>query len=303
MVKAFGFFLFTLTLVHVLANRVYPPTKVIKLALAVSKATYLPITTKRFIKDGAIIENPSSLVPAFMLLGIIPFPPKYNPSQDKPACSIKEWTAKSHVNKETEVLMFTNVQQKLVVFGFRGTEPLNVRDWLGNFNLLPGTLTIGKTTISTHRGFRLRYGYIAQWFEAEYLKIPQSYSIVITGHSLGAAEATIAAIFAAGKLNRRPDAVVTYGSPYPGLLSLKKYYNQMVGCNRTVRMTAKCDPFTRVPMTVPGYIHVCDGVEVNGRIGLSFIKAHVLYQGYERGIQNKYSDVNAINFGCDQVLN
>ena len=112
----------------------------------------------------------------------------------------------------------------------------------------------------------------------------------------------MAAAFVAERLKRRPDAVVTFGSPYPGLLSLKKYYNKVVGCDRSVRMTAKCDPFTKVPMTVPGYLHVCDGVEVNGRTGLSFIKAHILYQGYERGIKNKYTNINEINFGCDQKL-
>lgn len=111
----------------------------------------------------------------------------------------------------------------------------------------------------------------------------------------------MAAAFVAERL-RRPDAVVTFGSPYPGLLSLKKYYNKVVGCDRTVRMTAKCDPFTRVPATVPGYLHVCDGVQVNGMTGLSFIKAHLLYQGYEKGIKNKYTDINTVNFGCDQMF-
>jgi hypothetical protein len=132
--------------------------------------------------------------------------------------------------------------------------------------------------------------------------IPIPYSIVLTGHSLGAAEATVAAAFVTGRLNRPPDAVVNFGSPYPGLLSLKKFYNKAVGCDRSVRMTAKCDPFTKVPITVPGYVHVCDGVEVNGRTGLSIIKAHILYKGYEDGIKNKYTNVNAINFGCDQML-
>lgn len=128
------------------------------------------------------------------------------------------------------------------------------------------------------------------------------YSIVLTGHSLGGAEATVAAVFVAERLNRRPDAVVTFGSPYPGLLSLKKYYTKVVGCDRTVRITAKCDPFTRVPMTIPGYLHTCDAVEVNGRTGFSFINAHILYQGYERGIRKKYTNMNEVNLGCDQIL-
>ena len=128
------------------------------------------------------------------------------------------------------------------------------------------------------------------------------YSIILTGHSLGAAEATVAAAFVAERLNRRPDAVVNFGSPYPGLLSLKKYYNKAVGCDRSVRMTAKGDSFTKVSITVPGYTHVCDEIEVDGRTGRNFIMAHLLYEGYEKGIKNKYANINEINFGCDQML-
>ena len=64
--------------------------------------------------------------------------------------------------------------------------------------------TIGKTTFTTHKSFRERYGYIASWFEAEYRNVPEDYTIVLTGHSLGGTEATIAAVFAAGKLKRLP---------------------------------------------------------------------------------------------------
>ena len=75
------------------SNKVYPPTKVIQLALAVSKATYLPIDSRRFIKNGAIIENPSSLMPR-RPFPLIYLPPKYYPAQDKTACSITGWKAK-----------------------------------------------------------------------------------------------------------------------------------------------------------------------------------------------------------------
>ena len=300
LIKLCNFLLLSFMVAAVLTKRIYQPKQLIKLALAVSKATYLPIPTKRFIKNGRIVENPSTFLPRFFL-GFIPLLPKYDPAQDKIACNIHGWTAKSYENRETELLMFRNDQQKLVVFGFRGTEPIGIQDWLANFDLLPARITIDKTTFSTHKGFRDRYGYIASWFEREYQGIPANYTIVLTGHSLGAAEATIAAVYAAGKLKRRPDVVVTYGSPYPGLLSLKKYYNLMVGCDRTIRITAKYDPFTRVPMTIPGYTHVCDGTEVDGKTGLIIINAHILYKGYERGIKNKY-DMNEINFGCDQML-
>ncbi|XP_028395435.1 lipase-like [Dendronephthya gigantea] len=294
----FRILVLTIFIDAIASNSVYPPTKVIQLSLGVSKAAYLPLPTRRFIKNGAIIENISTMMPR-RPFPLIYLPPKYDPAQDKEACSITGWKAEAYENRETEVLKFTHDEQKIVVFGFRGTEPFSVTDWLGNFNLQPGAFEINGTPVSIHKGFVKRYGYISSWFENEYMKVPADYSIVLTGHSLGGAEATVAAAFVAERLNRRPDAVVTFGSPYPGLLSFKKYYNKAVGCDRTVRMTAKCDPFTKVPMTVRGYLHVCDGVEVNGRTGISFIRAHILYEGYERGIKRKYTNIKEVSFGCD----
>ena len=285
----------------VAANRVYPPTKVIQLTLGVSKAAYLPLAGNRFIKNGGIVENPTTIVPRFFL-GFVPLPPKYDPNQDKFACSIRGWTAKSYEIKETEVLMYKNDQQKLVIFGFRGTEALNLIDWAKNFNLIPKRSTIGNTTFYTHKGFRCRYGYIASWFEREYQGIPADYTILITGHSLGGAEATIAAVYAAGKLKRRPDAVVTYGSPLVGTQSFKNYYNQVVGCDRTLRITAKGDLFTDVP-PIFGYTHVCNRIEVDGKTNIQPIKSHDLYGGYELGIRRKYPDMREIHFGCNRVLN
>ena len=77
--------------------------------------------------------------------------------------------------KETEVLEFIHDKQKLVVFGFRGTEPFSISDWSGNFNLQPGAFNINGTTVSIHKGFVKRYGYIASWFEQEYKNVPQNY--------------------------------------------------------------------------------------------------------------------------------
>ena len=285
--------------VYVAANRVNPPSKVIKLTLAVSKAAYIPFSERRFIRNGYIIENPSTSK-LRKLWGFIPLPPKYNPAQDKIACAVGGWIAKSYENKETEVLMFKNVEQKLVVFGFRGTEPTSLKDWSKNLKIFPGKSTIGQTTFTTHKGFRDRYGFIADWFEREYLNVPRDYSIVITGHSLGAAEATIAAVYAAGKLERRPDAVITYGSPISGAQDFKNYYNQVVGCDRTIRMAAKGDLVTIVP-AIFGYLHVCDATKVDSTRP-DGVGAHSLYGGYEYGIKSKFGTIEDINFGCDKLL-
>lgn len=77
----------------------------------------------------------------------------------------------AYENRETEVLEFIHDEQKIVVFGFRGTEPFSITDWLGNFNLQPGAFDINGTPVSIHKGFVKRYGYISSWFENEYMKV------------------------------------------------------------------------------------------------------------------------------------
>ena len=281
------------------ASRIHPLRKIIKVTLAVSKATYLPIPQKRYLQHGAIIENPTTVIPR-RFLGVILLPVKYDFSQDRVACSIKNWKAKHHQVKETEVFLFTHEQQRLAVFGFRGTEAMNLQDWKWNFNMVPTQTYIDKTVFVTHTGFRNRYLNIAPWFETEYMKIPQNYTIIITGHSLGGAEANIAAVFAAGKLKRRPDAVVTYGTPLVGDKSFTSYYDTVVGCSRTLRIVARGDLFAAVPKLF-GYTHACSELKVDGKTGLSFIRAHDLYTGYDRGLARLYNR-HDINFGCDQQL-
>lgn len=284
---------------NVEANRVLPLKKIIKVSLAVSKATYLPIPQKRYLQYGAIMENPTTISPR-RFLGVILLSPKYDFTQDRVACSIKSWKAKHYQVKETEVFLFTHAQQRLAVFGFRGTEALNLRDWKWNFNVVPTQTYIDKTVFVTHKGFRNRYLNIAPWFETEYMKIPQNYTIIITGHSLGGAEANIAAVFAAGKLKRRPDAVITYGCPLVGDQSFTSYYESVIGCDRTLRIVSKRDIFAAVPK-VFGYTHACRALKVDGKPGLNVINAHDLYIGYDRGLARLYNR-NDIDFGCDKQL-
>ena len=281
------------------ASRVYPLRKIIKVSLAVSKATYLPIQPKRYLQDEAIIENPTTISPR-RFLGVFLLNPKYDFTQDRVACSIKSWKAKHYEMKETEVFLFTHTQQKLAVFAFRGTEALNLQDWKWNFNMVPTRTYIDRTVFVTHKGFRNRYLNIASWFEDEYVKVPLNYTIIITGHSLGGAEAQIAAVFAAGKLKRRPDAVITYGTPLVGDHSFTSYYDTVVGCDRTLRIVSKGDLFAAVPK-VFGYVHACPELKIDGKTGLSFIRAHDLYIGYDRGLARKYNRHDT-DFGCDKQL-
>ena len=224
--------------------------------------------------------------------------PKYEAPYDKAACGTKNWKAAGYVKSNTEVLKFVNDEQRLIVFGFRGTDPTSLNDWFKNIDFQPTTFEVSGTKIQSHKGFKACYDNIATWFEAEYKTASATdYTIVLTGHSLGGAEATIAAVYAAGKLNRRPDAVVTYGAPLIGDQSLVNYYRKMVGCDRTLRFVTKGDIVPKVPK-VFGYKHVCNAIELDAGTS-NVLDAHGLYDGYKNGLQKKYGNSDDIKLGCD----
>ena len=68
------------------------PKSFIKLTFGVSKATYLPLESSRFLKNGQIMENPSFTGSQDI------------PEDDKASCIIGGWTANSNETLETEVI-------------------------------------------------------------------------------------------------------------------------------------------------------------------------------------------------------
>ena len=290
-----SFFIFALLFASGKTNTVSPKiNKIIRLAFGVSKSTYVPLKGSRYIQDGHIIGRTKTNIS----------PVSYNPKYEEVVCSLGGWVGKSYEKKETELILFTHSEQRLAVFGFRGTEATNIIDWKKNFKMNLVEASIGSTTFRIHEGFRDRYLDIAPWFEDQYRAIPQDYKIIITGHSLGGALATIAAAYASGKLKRDPDAVITFASPLVGGEDFHEYYRGIVGCDRTLRIAAKYDAFTKLPLD-KRYSHVCNALEVNGLSGWlskwNVVNNHSLYKGYKLGLERKFSD-NEINFGCDKVL-
>ena len=283
-------------LISIAINSASRIEKYIKLTSGVSKAAYLPLEGKRYIKNGYIIENPSTTKPNILI--------SYKPSDDKISCSIGKWNAMHKENHGTEAILFTHSQLKLAVFGFRGTEPTSIKDWLKNFEMILAQVNIGSSTFKIHQGFRDRYFNIQEWFENKYKALPQDYTIIITGHSLGGAMTTIAATYASGKLNRRPDAVITFASPLVGGKEFRDYYRNVVGCDRTLRITAEADIIVQNPSTLLGYTHVCSALKVNGLKNwfskFDLIFNHDIYGAYDRGLAKKYKNVNDFNFGCDR---
>lgn len=142
-----------------------------------------------------------------------------------------------------ETQCFTMASSKAVVVSFRGTESLG--DWLGNLNALSTSRSYGKV----HRGFLAAL----QVVEAQLQPILANLNgrrLLLTGHSLGGALATVAAAEWQGRL---PITwVYTYGQPAVGKGTFPQFFAKHYG-KKHIRFVNDDDVVTRVP---PGFVHV-----------------------------------------------
>jgi hypothetical protein len=195
-----------------------------------------------------------------------------------------------------------------VVLAFRGTK--DARDWLIDadflFISLVGVevtrlesnqrLLTSSPTIKVHRGFLRAINSllpkIMRWLEsgkseggkrkAETEKKP----LLITGHSLGGALATLAAFFLQQK-GYTIGAVYTFASPRVGDRDFRDSYNSSLR-DRTFRLAAAGDLVPLLPGVLDGYRHV--GKEV-------FIKA----EGEKRKAEIKINPSHFWEIFCDEV--
>jgi triacylglycerol lipase len=79
--------------------------------------------------------------------------------------------------------------------------------------------------------------------------------LIIAGHSLGAAIASLAALHALEEKKHPPLAVYTYGMPRTGGATFKARYDKPLG-NATYRLVNGPDVVPTVPLPVAGYRHV-----------------------------------------------
>jgi hypothetical protein len=134
------------------------------------------------------------------------------------------------------------------LLSFRGTRPDDYRDLLTDLraNLVAWPESAGRV----HNGFavavRTLRPQILEWIKSAN---PDANKLILTGHSLGAAMATLAATM------WRPGWLVTLGSPRVGDAA----FTATVGAARIVRFVDCCDAVTGVPPEVGGYTHIGAG--------------------------------------------
>jgi hypothetical protein len=136
-----------------------------------------------------------------------------------------------------------------IVLAFAGTDPAVWETLATDFNIRPAVDT------DTHSGFQAALD--AAKFDVQ-KAIDRSRRagkpLFITGHSLGAALAALAARFCESG-GTRPQAVYGYGMPRVGGARFQADYNDKLG-DRTFRLVHGLDVVARVPMTGIGFRHV-----------------------------------------------
>ncbi|EDU49952.1 lipase precursor [Pyrenophora tritici-repentis Pt-1C-BFP] len=171
----------------------------------------------------------------------------------------------SRQETSTDVTGFVAVDHtnQLIVVSFRGSSSLD--NWRTNLDM-DVTQTKLCDDCTAHRGFW------QSWLDAKDRVMPAvqqaaasfpQYKITVTGHSLGAAIATLAAA------NMRHDgytvALYNFGSPRIGGAKISNYITNQPGGN--YRVTHWNDPIPRVPLLTMGYVHISPEYYINKATG------------------------------------
>ena len=126
------------------------------------------------------------------------------------------------------------------VLSFRGTEVSEPSDVLADLKAGKNIEAVGG---KIHVGFK---GEINKLWPAIEKAIANIDTLYVTGHSLGAAMATIAS----GRIQSKVLALVTFGSPRVGN---KEYVNSLTVTH--YRVQNNCDDVTKVPFMLMGFTH------------------------------------------------
>lgn len=175
----------------------------------------------------------------------------YNRDDDACIAQAAEWgfpRAKPIGRRETQCLVMGNANA--VVVTFRGTEPAKLADWMTDLDaeLVPGPF--GRV----HDGFRRALSHVWDELTACVAAFQdQGQSLWATGHSLGAALATLTCAHWR-EADKPVNGLYTFGAPRTGNRDFERTFNQDFGA-RNFRFVNNADVVTRVPLREMGYSH------------------------------------------------
>lgn len=152
--------------------------------------------------------------------------------------------------RETQAFMIAN--DKMVITAFRGTEPAHLRDWMtdADLQLVPGPGG------EVHDGFNRALGYVYDEIRDSLDDLQRNgQSLWFTGHSLGAALATLSVARLIHEEDKPVYGLYTFGQPRTGDREFARSFNAEFK-PRAFRFVNNNDVVPRVPPREMGYSHV-----------------------------------------------
>lgn len=166
---------------------------------------------------------------------------------------------------DTQVAFLHKAGSERTYIVFRGSD--KSVDWINNFQLRQQIYPYGdaNTDVRFHRGFMSAYFAVRERLlpAVKDVSCPQ---IVITGHSLGGALATIAALDIQYNITSKTGQAIdvyTFGAPRVGNKALAESYNRRVPIS--FRYIFGWDIVTRVPRAWQDFVHVDREVLIGSR--------------------------------------
>lgn len=167
---------------------------------------------------------------------------------------------------DTQVALLCEASAQRIYIVFRGTD--KGIDWITNLKFRQKVYPYGdddSTDVRFHRGFMEAYFSVRDQLQAEVSKYPES-ALMVTGHSLGGAIATIAALdlqYNITQHTEQPLELYTFGAPRVGNPALVNSFRQRVP--QSHRFVYGWDVITRVPRLWQGYEHVPEEYRLGNR--------------------------------------
>lgn len=175
--------------------------------------------------------------------------PKYN--------CVKEDTID---DKITDVQCYIRKYKTELYIIFRGTN--SKKDWITDFKFWKKTVPYDNmlSKIRVHTGFINAYKSKNVRPKIQSLITDDIERVNVTGHSYGAALATLCAIDLEYNFPEKDYEVILFGSPRVGNRAFKKSYNKRIF--KTFRVYNGNDIVTKIPFAFLGYRHVGIGIHV-----------------------------------------
>lgn len=195
------------------------------------------------------------------------------------ACDIGGWKGASFEKEGEKYILLQNENEKISVFSFSGLDALSIEDIITDLQYFPFNLEDKIEDALVNSKLLNSFNKLSHQLKKDLETIAPDTQIILTGHGLGGALATIAAVHFS-QWGKKVASVVTFGSPMVGKQKFAKLYQSRVGCQSTVRIVNTEDLIPNI-LEKEGFQHACGAFEGTQALDYSLEK-HDMFLAYKK---------------------